>query len=80
MKYYVNKYGNDPVKMSARIYAILAEYQRICSEIAADCEAEGYPSHGSNYELRTSQEWEVMYSEEYDELCDAVAELKAQEA
>ena len=23
-----------------------------CEEIAAQCEAEGYPSHGSNYEIR----------------------------
>lgn len=80
MNYYINKYGNDPVKMSVRIAEIEAEYKAICDEIAADCEAEGYPSHGSNYELRASQEWKVMYSEEYDELCDAVAGLKPKEA
>lgn len=37
--YYINKYGNDPVKMSARIGEIEAEYKKFCDEIAADCEA-----------------------------------------
>lgn len=27
-------------------------YQDECQEIAEQCEAEGYPSNGSNYELR----------------------------
>lgn len=27
-------------------------YQNECQEIAEQCEAEGYPSNGSNYELR----------------------------
>lgn len=27
-------------------------YQEECEEIAEQCEAEGYPSNGSNYELR----------------------------
>ena len=27
-------------------------YRDDCAEIAAQCEEEGYPSHGSNYELR----------------------------
>lgn len=26
-----------------------------CDEIAAQCEADGYPSYGSNYELRCAQ-------------------------
>lgn len=28
------------------------EYVEECAEISARCEEEGYPSHGSNYELR----------------------------
>lgn len=28
------------------------EYISECDQIAEDCESEGYPSHGSNYELR----------------------------
>ena len=31
------------------------EYCLACEEIAAECEAEGYPSHGSNYELRVEE-------------------------
>ena len=27
-------------------------YAEDCEEISAQCEEEGYPSHGSNYELR----------------------------
>lgn len=27
-------------------------YAEECAEISAQCEEEGYPSHGSNYELR----------------------------
>lgn len=30
------------------------EYLDACDEIARECEAEGYPSHGSNYELRVA--------------------------
>lgn len=31
---------------------VYARYQQECQEIAEQCEAEGYPSYGSNYELR----------------------------
>lgn len=30
-------------------------FQEECEEIALQCEAEGYPSHGSNYELRCAE-------------------------
>lgn len=30
------------------------EFEEECADIAAECEAEGYPSHGSNYELRVA--------------------------
>lgn len=42
--------------------AYLAE----CDEIAEQCRAEGYPSHGSNYELRVEQLKEY-YPELFDE-------------
>ncbi len=39
-----------------RTYAeALAEYDEECERIAEDCAAEGYPSHGSNYELRIEE-------------------------
>ena len=32
----------------------LGKYLEECEEIAEQCREEGYPSHGSNYELRCS--------------------------
>lgn len=32
-----------------------SEYLSECEEISAQCEEEGYPSHGSNYDLRCEQ-------------------------
>lgn len=29
-----------------------ADFEKECEEIAFQCELEGYPAHGSNYELR----------------------------
>ena len=31
------------------------QYLKECKEIAEQCEAEGYPSHGENYELRCAE-------------------------
>ncbi len=31
------------------------EYQEECDVISEECVAEGYPSHGSNYDLRCEQ-------------------------
>lgn len=31
------------------------EYQEECARIAEDCAEEGYPDHGSNYELRIEE-------------------------
>ena len=31
------------------------QYREECQEIAEQCEAEGYPANGSNYELRCSE-------------------------
>jgi hypothetical protein len=31
------------------------DWKEICSEISEQCCADGYPSHGSNYELRVEQ-------------------------
>ena len=41
---------------------IYNEYHSACEEISAECEAEGYPSHGSNYELRV-EELEKLFPE-----------------
>lgn len=42
-------------------------YRRECAEVSAECVAEGYPSHGSNYDLRISGLWDEYYEEWYSE-------------
>lgn len=41
---------------------LMKEFNEDCAEIAAQCEAEGYPAHGSNYGLRVDQ---LMRSDYY---------------
>lgn len=36
----------------------MKDWKEICADISAQCVEEGYPSHGSNYELRVEQERE----------------------
>ena len=49
---------------------ILNAYYNELAEIAAECTAEGYPSHGSNYELRTENLWRDYYDYDYDHATD----------
>lgn len=37
-----------------KICNLEAQYLKECEEIAEECEAEGYPSYGNNYDLRCS--------------------------
>lgn len=58
-----------------RTYAeAIAEYKAECEAIAEQCEAEGYPAMGSNYELRCSQLEpyypEIFGDDEEEEECD----------
>ena len=48
-------------------------YQDECHEIAEQCEAEGYPSNGSNYELRCADA--RKYYDEQIETIDANYEM-----
>ena len=48
-------------------------YQDECHEIAEQCEAEGYPANGSNYELRCSEA--RKYYDEQIEIIDANYEM-----
>ena len=34
-----------------------AAWNAECDEIARECSEEGYPSHGSNYDLRADEAW-----------------------
>lgn len=43
------------------------EYLTECEKIAEQCEAEGYPSHGSTYEIRCADLWENYYKYECEE-------------
>ena len=49
------------------------QYQDECQEIAEQCEAEGYPANGSNYELRCSEA--RKYYDEQIEIIDANYEM-----
>ncbi len=48
-------------------------YQDECQEIAEQCEAEGYPANGSNYELRCADA--RKYYDEQIEIIDANYEM-----
>lgn len=39
-------------------------YNEVCPEIVAECEAEGYPGGGVNYDLRCTAAWERYYKDE----------------
>lgn len=48
-------------KYTAEEERLLDEFEACCEDIARGCEEEGYPSHGSNYELRCASEWRDYY-------------------
>lgn len=56
---------------SGRTYEeALAEYNADCEAIAEQCEAEGYPANGNNYELRCSQleqDYPELFGEDEEE-------------
>lgn len=56
-----------------KICELEQQYQDECKEIAEQCEAEGYPANGSNYELRCSEA--RKYYDEQIEIIDANYEM-----
>lgn len=60
---------NDNKKMDEVLNLIVNEYKAECEEIAELCEEEGYPSNGSNYELRIAGLWED-YCQAFPELAE----------
>lgn len=44
---------------------ILAAYKAECWDISRQCEEEGYPSHGENYELRADNLWDDWYEKPF---------------
>ena len=66
--------GADAEKDIEKIIELEKEFDELCEEIAEECEAEGYPSHGSNYERRVSNARE--YYDERISYIDAKYEEK----
>lgn len=56
-----------------KICELEQQYRNECEEIAEQCEAEGYPANGSNYELRCSEA--RKYYDEQIEIIDANYEM-----
>ena len=56
----------------AQIKALKADLAKECEAIADLCEEEGYPSHGSNYELRC----EAVRDMYWDEIEDLYSQIK----
>ena len=58
--------GQEGKNMEKTKEEIVKEFNEECEEIARMCEEEGYPAHGSNYELRVADllDW---YKEQYPE-------------
>ena len=56
-----------------KICELEQQYRHACEEIAEQCEAEGYPANGSNYELRCSEA--RKYYDEQIEIIDANYEM-----
>lgn len=52
---------------------IMDNFRRDCAEISAECVEEGYPSHGSNYDIRCESLWKD-YLDWYPELGDEESE------
>lgn len=60
--------------LQKRIESVEAEYRELRREIARGCMREGYPSHGSNYDLRVEYHG-APYEAELDELYEQLYEL-----
>ena len=46
---------------------LYAQYLAECEEIAQECEDEGYPSRGSNYEVRCKAIWDRFYADDLED-------------
>ena len=46
---------------------LYSQYLVECEEIAQECEDEGYPSRGSNYEIRCKALWDRFYADDLED-------------
>ena len=56
-------------EIEAEINNLFVQFKEECKEIAEQCEEEGYPNHGVNYDLRCENVWDNYYG-------SAIAELE----
>lgn len=62
-------------EIEAEIKELYERFKEDCRDEEQQCEAEGYPSRGSNYELRCADNWNRFYKEELESLEQELAEL-----
>ncbi len=62
-------------EIEAEIKDLYSQYKEDCKDEERQCEAEGYPSNGSNYELRCTDNWNRFYAEWLESLEQELAEL-----
>ncbi len=56
------------MNIEKKIEELMNQFRAECEEIAVECQEEGYPSYGSNYELRCESLWQSFYKDDYDDL------------
>lgn len=63
-----NKQGLGEAKEDSKMNKLHEQFLEECEQIANECEEEGYPNHGSNYDLRVTQlekEYDDLYGDEW---------------
>ena len=53
-----------------KLDTLKAQFRAECEEIALECEEEGFPSHGENWDLRCADLWESQYEDTVNYLAD----------
>ena len=62
------------MNLKQKMDKLYEEFETECEAIAEDCEAEGYPSYGSTYEMRVESTW-IYYEEEIEYLAERLNKL-----
>lgn len=66
-KFYRGRLSNskrlcDIYNLKLEMTKLYEEFEAECEAISEECEADGYPSHGSTYELRAENAWKYYES------------------
>ena len=70
-----HKIADKIEKICAEMNHLYDNFKRECEDISDMCVEEGYPSYGSNYELRCSYLYENYYRSEMSDLSDELENL-----